>query len=105
MGPRSAGPEQVAGTSTNGERGKYGLGAMPEMDMSKAEELCGLEEGMSISLRNRLVFYEGQILIGRSTITPSAGNAPSVAGSNSGRFCPSISHARMVITAQRRPDS
>jgi hypothetical protein len=31
----------------NGERGKYGLGTKPELDIEKAEELCGLEEGQS----------------------------------------------------------
>jgi len=42
--PRSAGPEM------NGERGKYGLGTKPELDIEKAEELCGLEEGQCRSL-------------------------------------------------------
>jgi hypothetical protein len=48
-GPRSAAPASEMGM--NGEKdkkeGKYGLGQQPEMDMPKAEELCGLEEGTS----------------------------------------------------------
>ena len=41
--------EEVAGD----KGGKYGLGQRPEMNMGKAEELCGLEEGQSsISLRD-----------------------------------------------------
>lgn len=37
-----AGPEGV-----NGDRGgKYGLGERPDLDTAKAEELCGIEEGM-----------------------------------------------------------
>jgi len=32
-----------------GERGKYGLGVKPELDIEKAEELCGLEEGTYLS--------------------------------------------------------
>jgi hypothetical protein len=34
----------------NGDRGKYGLGTKPELDIEKAEELCGLEEGQCRSL-------------------------------------------------------
>jgi len=43
-------PLRSAGTE-NGERGKYGLGTKPELNTEKAEELCGLEEGQSRSLR------------------------------------------------------
>lgn len=33
--------------SSHADRGgKYGLGDRPEMDMDKAEELCGIEEGL-----------------------------------------------------------
>lgn len=32
---------------TGGGSGKYGLGDKPAMDVPKAEELCGIEEGMS----------------------------------------------------------
>ena len=48
-GPRSAAPDSGREENGNGdgERGKYGLGTKPDFDMSKAEELCGLEEGQS----------------------------------------------------------
>lgn len=43
---KGKGRETVVGSGNNGAKsGKYGLGEQPEMDMSKAEELCGIEEG------------------------------------------------------------
>lgn len=45
------GSGSVAGGSDGGGSGKYGLGEKPEMDMEKAEELCGIEEGKSANLR------------------------------------------------------
>lgn len=50
---RDKGKSRALGTSTeedgNGDKsGKYGLGERPEMDMRKAEEMCGLEEGQSL---------------------------------------------------------
>ena len=47
-GPRSAAPA-LNGSGMEGERGKYGLGVKPELDIEKAEELCGLEEGTYLS--------------------------------------------------------
>ena len=59
---RDKGKGKAMGTSTSTEEGsgyngdiggdkdkggKYGLGERPEMDMDKAEEMCGLEEGQS----------------------------------------------------------
>jgi hypothetical protein len=32
-------------TPDGGREGRYGLGSRPELDVSKAEELCGIEEG------------------------------------------------------------
>jgi hypothetical protein len=46
----------------NGDRGKYGLGPKPELDIEKAEELCGLEEGTSYSLLPGLVFRQERFL-------------------------------------------
>lgn len=34
-------------TAVGGD-GKYGLGGRPELDISRAEELCGVEEGESV---------------------------------------------------------
>jgi hypothetical protein len=51
---RDKGKGKAHGTGMNepdshGEKsGKYGLGERPEMNMDKAEELCGLEEGQSL---------------------------------------------------------
>jgi hypothetical protein len=42
----------------NGDRGKYGLGTKPELDIEKAEELCGLEEGTSHSLLLVLILQQ-----------------------------------------------
>lgn len=41
----------VSAAPRDGAEGKYGLGVRPELDMQKAEELCGIEEG---ELRNLL---------------------------------------------------
>lgn len=59
-GPRSAAPDSGHNTIENGdgERGKYGLGKKPEFDMSKAEELCGLEEGQSLVSWMTLIVQE-----------------------------------------------
>lgn len=47
--PASAGPAVGVGYVERGVNGggigKYGLGQKPEIDMPRAEELCGLEEG------------------------------------------------------------
>ena len=44
--------EEASGYNGDGDKdkgGKYGLGERPEMNMDKAEEMCGLEEGQSWS--------------------------------------------------------
>jgi hypothetical protein len=51
-GPRSAAP------SNGGDKGKYGLGRKPDFDTSKAEELCGLEEGQCMPISNFTPFFD-----------------------------------------------
>jgi hypothetical protein len=59
-GPRSAAPDSGPNERNGeGERGKYGLGTKPEFDTSKAEELCGLEEGQFFCLPVSAEFLGG----------------------------------------------
>ena len=75
-GPRSAAPDSGREENGNGdgERGKYGLGTKPDFDMSKAEELCGLEEGQSWVLE-MYHLSKSAILTIRPTFDPSTGDA------------------------------
>lgn len=38
-------PGSAVSENGTGREGKYGLGVRPELDVAKAEELCGIEEG------------------------------------------------------------
>jgi hypothetical protein len=87
--------------STNGGLSKYGLGERPVMDPTRAEDLCGIDEGESRSAR----LIRGNVLRPRSPPLALAdrvaqGDASRPRGDLRAGFRP----ARVVVTAQRRTD-